>query len=51
LIVFGVLVVAQPGAGALAVLWSIAAYAVFFGVLLVLLALKARSFISQATRP
>lgn len=50
-IVFGVLLVAQPGAGALAVLWLIATYAVVFGVLLVLLALKARSFISQATRP
>ena len=41
-VVFGVLLVAQPGAGALAVLWLIAAYAVFFGVLLVMLSLKVR---------
>lgn len=42
-VVFGVLLVAQPGAGALAVLWLIATYAVFFGVLLVMLSLKVRS--------
>ena len=41
--VFGALLVAQPGAGALAVLWLIATYAVFFGVLLVMLSLKVRS--------
>ena len=45
---FGVVLMAQPGAGALAVLWLIAGYAVLFGVLLVFLAFKARSFISQA---
>jgi len=42
-VVFGVLLVVQPAAGALAVLWLIATYAVFFGVLLVMLALKVRS--------
>ena len=34
---------ARPGAGALAVLWLIAAYAIVFGVLLVVLALRVRS--------
>ena len=41
---FGALLMAHPGAGALAVLWLIAAYAVVFGILLVMLAFKARSF-------
>jgi uncharacterized membrane protein HdeD (DUF308 family) len=42
--VFGVLLMAQPGSGALALLWLIAAYAVAFGVILVILALKVRRF-------
>ena len=41
-IVFGGLLVARPGAGALAVAWIIAAYAFIFGVLLMLLAFKVR---------
>jgi len=49
-VVFGVLLMAQPGAGALALLWLIAAYAVVFGVLLVMLAFKARTFGSQVAR-
>jgi uncharacterized membrane protein HdeD (DUF308 family) len=43
-VAFGVLLMAQPGAGALTLLWLIAAYAVVFGVLLVVLAFKARGF-------
>lgn len=46
--VFGVLLVAQPGVGALAVLWLIATYAIVFGVLLVVLAFRARSFLGEA---
>lgn len=46
-VVFGVLLMTRPVAGALAVLWLIAAYAVIFGVLLVMLAFKARTFGSQ----
>ena len=43
-VLFGVLLVAQPGIGALAVLWLIAAYAVVYGIVLEVLAFKARSF-------
>jgi len=38
---------AQPAAGALAVLWLIGLYAVLFGILFVVLAFKARSFGKQ----
>lgn len=43
-VAFGVLLMARPGAGALAVVWLIASYAVAFGVILVILAWKARGF-------
>jgi len=43
-VIFGVVLVTRPGAGALALLWLIATYAVVFGVLLVIVALRARSF-------
>jgi uncharacterized membrane protein HdeD (DUF308 family) len=43
-VAFGVLLMARPGAGALAVLWLIAAYSIAFGVILVILAVKARGF-------
>ena len=43
-VAFGVMLMAQPGAGVLAVLWLIALYSVFFGVLFTLFAFKARSF-------
>lgn len=39
-VAFGVLMVASPGAGALAVLWLIGAFAVAYGALLVVLAFK-----------
>jgi len=44
-VLFGVLMFVSPGQGALAVIWVIGAYAVFFGVLLISLAfrLKARA--------
>ncbi|MCJ0763471.1 HdeD family acid-resistance protein [Variovorax terrae] len=47
-VVFGVLVMIQPGAGALALLWMLAAYAVLFGVLLVVLAFKMRKAMPRA---
>lgn len=42
-VAFGALLMARPGAGALAVLWLIGSYAIVFGVLLVVLALRVRS--------
>lgn len=42
-VAFGVLLIARPGKGALAVLWLLGTYAVIFGVLLVVLAFKTRS--------
>ena len=47
---FGALLMARPGAGALAVLWLIAAYAIAFGIILVILAFKARGFGRQVAR-
>jgi uncharacterized membrane protein HdeD (DUF308 family) len=41
-VVFGVLLMASPGAGALAVLWLIGSYAIVFGMLLVALAFRVR---------
>jgi uncharacterized membrane protein HdeD (DUF308 family) len=41
-VAFGVLLMASPGAGALALLWLIASYAILFGILFVVLAFKVR---------
>jgi uncharacterized membrane protein HdeD (DUF308 family) len=40
---FGVLIVANPGAGILAVLWILAIYAIALGVILIMLGLRSRS--------
>jgi uncharacterized membrane protein HdeD (DUF308 family) len=48
-VAFGVLLIARPDAGALAVLALIGAYAIVFGVLLVVFAFKIRSFVSKVT--
>jgi uncharacterized membrane protein HdeD (DUF308 family) len=50
-VIFGALLVARPGAGALAVLWLIGAWAFVFGVSLVVLSLKARGMRSQVPAP
>jgi uncharacterized membrane protein HdeD (DUF308 family) len=39
-IVFGVLLFLQPGAGALAVIWLIGSFAIFFGILLIALGIR-----------
>ena len=44
-ILFGVLLLLNPGAGALAVLWLIGIYAILFGIILVLLGLKLRGML------
>jgi uncharacterized membrane protein HdeD (DUF308 family) len=49
-VAFGVWLIAQPERGALAVLWVIGAYAVLFGVLIVVFALKIRNFVSKVAR-
>lgn len=43
-VVFGVILISRPGDGALAVLWLIGAYALAYGVLLLILAIRARLF-------
>lgn len=42
-IIFGILLVVFPAAGALALVWFIGAYAIFFGVLLVILGFSLRA--------
>jgi uncharacterized membrane protein HdeD (DUF308 family) len=44
-LVFGVLVIAWPGAGALALVWMIGGYAIFSGALLLVLGLSARGWL------
>jgi uncharacterized membrane protein HdeD (DUF308 family) len=46
-VVFGGLLIARPGTGALTILWLIAFYAVAFGVMLVLLAFKVRKGVKR----
>jgi uncharacterized membrane protein HdeD (DUF308 family) len=46
-VVFGVLLVTQPAAGALTLLWLFAVYAIAFGVLLLLLAFRVRSGVKR----
>jgi uncharacterized membrane protein HdeD (DUF308 family) len=46
-IVFGVLLALNPGAGALAVLWLIGAYAIVFGALLVALGFRLRGWLKH----
>jgi uncharacterized membrane protein HdeD (DUF308 family) len=46
-VLFGMLLVARPGEGALAVLWLIGAYAIVFGMMLVMLAIRTRGFVKR----
>lgn len=49
-VAFGALIMARPGAGALALLWLIGSYAIVFGVLLIVLAFKARGFVDKIAK-
>ena len=42
-VIFGLILVFMPGAGALGLLWLIAAWAVLFGLLLIWVAFKVRT--------
>jgi uncharacterized membrane protein HdeD (DUF308 family) len=43
-IAFGLLLLFQPGAGALSLIWAIAGYSIFAGVLLIMLSFRVRKF-------
>lgn len=47
-VAFGALLIFRPGAGAVGMLWVIATYAIFFGILLVFLSFRVRSYAKQA---
>ena len=42
--VFGLLVLFAPGAGALGLIWAIASYSIVFGILFIALALRLRKY-------
>jgi len=46
-VIFGIVVFARPGAGALAVIWLIGSYAIFFGVLLIALGVRLKPHTSR----
>jgi uncharacterized membrane protein HdeD (DUF308 family) len=47
-VLFGLYVLIFPGAGALALVWAIAAYAIFMGVLMIAFSLRLRKHLPQA---
>jgi uncharacterized membrane protein HdeD (DUF308 family) len=44
-VIAGIFVIANPGGGALAMVWLIAAFAIVFGIFMILLALKAKNWV------
>lgn len=50
-VLFGVLLLIHPAAGALAVVWWIGAYAVVIGILRIILAFRLRSWLHREGRP
>ncbi len=49
-VAFGITILVRPGPGALALLWLIGSYAIVFGILLLVFAIKARAFVHRLTR-
>ena len=49
-VLFGVLMIASPGAGAVAVAWMIGAYSIAFGVLLIALGVRLRKVLGHVQR-
>ncbi|MDF0653073.1 MAG: HdeD family acid-resistance protein [Nitrospira sp.] len=47
-VLFGALMIASPGAGALAVVWMIAAYSILFGVMLIALGFRLKKLVNRA---
>jgi uncharacterized membrane protein HdeD (DUF308 family) len=47
-VIFGILLIAMPSAGALSIVWLIGAYALLFGILILALAAKLKGGLSQA---
>jgi uncharacterized membrane protein HdeD (DUF308 family) len=50
-VLFGLLMFARPGAGALAVIWIIACYAIAFGLLLVMLGFRLKGLAERVPKP
>jgi len=50
-VLFGLIVLIAPGAGALGLIWAIAAYSIVFGILFVALALRLRKHNHPASSP
>jgi uncharacterized membrane protein HdeD (DUF308 family) len=50
-VIFGVVLILFPGAGAIAVIWLIAAYAIASGIMLLLLAFRLRAMRQDHSRP
>lgn len=48
-VIFGILLVVRPGAGALASIWIIGSYALLFGILMIVLAFRLRGWRNSAT--
>ena len=49
-VIFGVLLLARPGAGALSIVWLIGAYALLFGIFILALAAKLKGSLSAARK-
>jgi uncharacterized membrane protein HdeD (DUF308 family) len=50
-VVFGLIVLFAPGAGALGLIWAIAGYSIVFGILFIALALRLRKQRDAAGSP